>query len=202
MRQKLIVLFALVMGLVGVGIAPSAAQASVKESVQETVDLSEQASMDLSSLAVVSLSAPAGVDAVTGVELSPVTTVKTATGYIYTRFAQAYLQVNGSNCTTGKATLYVTWEDNGAGVAIAQMSLANNTGRSITKDDAWATRGSTKLEHYPRYNGLSFDNGTILDGIQTDFDPRYFHGYPSYGAVQAHATTRTGCGRAWAVSSI
>lgn len=160
-----------------------------------------QAAVDLSAPVEVSMSVPAGENAALGVTLSPVTTVKTAAGYIYTRSASVQFTVSGSFCTTGKATLYVTWEDIGSGVGIRQMSLANNTGRSITKDNAWATRGSTPLEYYTRFNGYSFNDGTILDGIQNDFDPMYYHGYPSYGVVDAHATTRSGCQRAWSVKS-
>lgn len=157
-------------------------------------------SFDRAEAAVVSLTAPAGVTA-QGVTLSPVTTVKTASGYIYTRYASAHLQVNGADCTSGVATLYVTWDDIGSGVGIRQMSLQNSTGRGVTKDDAWATRGSTPLEHYSRFNGYNVDNGSFLDGIQNDYDPIYYHGYPSYGVIKVHATTRSGCARAWSVSS-
>lgn len=123
-----------------------------------------------------------------------------ATTY-YTHHASVHLQSSGADCTGGTVTLYVTWADNGSGVAASNISLANNSGRGVTKDDAWATRGSTPLEHYSRFNGWNVDNGQVMDGIQNDYDVRHWHGYPSYIGISVHATTRPGCGRTFAVKS-
>jgi hypothetical protein len=118
----------------------------------------------------------------------------------YTKYLSVQLMVNGVACTTGRATLFVTWHDWGTEVSSTNIALQNNVGRGLTKTDAWATRGSTPLEHYPRYNGVDIPNTNSVD-IQNDNDPEYTHGKPAYIVVVVHATTRPGCARTFSVST-